>query len=353
MTFDSGHYVPVLKMKRGEKKALQLLERSIRVRLTPLIEVVEMDGKKTLAAHLDTAFKDFRETAALYPRYFLDAGEISPAGEEGAAGVFQRAARLGVAFTPVTGITRTVDVAPALAHRDGGLAIRLTRAEFEAGQLPDGLTAFIAKHYLRPEEVDLIADLGPVENMVADGIAMLTDGFLSEIPEPSRWRTLTVSGCAFPRSMWGVGKHSHALVDREEWRAWRDNLYSTRSGPIRLPAFSDCAIQHPDGVEGFDPLTMQVSASVRYALPEQWLLMKGESTRNVPPSEQFPKLAIQLAYGHLADHFAGPSHCKGCQGIQDAADGFPGFSAPETWRRLGTIHHLTQTVESLAGLTWP
>ena len=38
------------------------------------------------------------------------------------------------------------------------------------------------------------------------------------------------------------------------------------------PTFSDCAIQHPVGVEGFNPRTMQVSASVRYALPDQWLL---------------------------------------------------------------------------------
>jgi len=36
---------------------------------------------------------------------------------------------------------------------------------------------------------------------------------------------------------------------------------------------------------------MQVSADVRYTLPDDWLLIKGESTRNVAATQQFPRLA--------------------------------------------------------------
>ena len=72
-----------------------------------------------------------------------------------------------------------------------------------------------------------------------------------------------------------------------------------------------------------------------------------------PASVQFPNLAVQLVYGHLSHHFAGPGHCAGCQGMQNAADGHPKLGSAEAWRRLGTIHHLTRAVQTLQGLTWP
>ena len=41
MTFDGHHYVPVLKVKRGEKAALLAVQSSLRSRITPLLEIVE------------------------------------------------------------------------------------------------------------------------------------------------------------------------------------------------------------------------------------------------------------------------------------------------------------------------
>ena len=78
-----------------------------------------------------------------------------------------------------------------------------------------------------------------------------------------------------------------------------------------------------------------------------------ESTRFVPPREQFPRLAVQLVYGHLAPKYSGAYHCAGCGGMRDAADGLPRLASPEVWRRLGTIHHLTLTAESMRRLPWP
>ena len=210
--------------------------------------------------------------------------------------------------------------------------------------------AFLDQHGLEPEEVDLIIDLGAVEDLIAQGIVILTREFMSEIPSHERWRTFTISGCAFPKSMGGIERNSHELVPREEWIAWRDHLYVRRDSLPRLPTFSDCAIQHPSGVEGFDPRTMQVSAAIRYTCPDNWLLIKGESTRFTRPGAQFPALATRLVYGHLQGHFAGPDHCQGCASMKAAADGAPRFGSAETWRRLGTVHHVSTVIQGLDSL---
>lgn len=153
--------------------------------------------------------------------------------------------------------------------------------------------------------------------------------------------------------MGGVERNSYSRAERSEWNLWRGELYANRQNLPRLPTYSDCALQHPKGVEGFDPRIMQVSAAIRYTLPQDWLLIKGESTRTVPPSKQFPDLATQLVYGFFRRDFAGPSHCPGCDSMKAAADDAPGFGSAEAWRRLGTIHHVKSVVDGLNALLWP
>jgi hypothetical protein len=353
VTFGSNHYVPVLKVKRGEKAALLALAAPLCSRITPLLEIVERkaDTAPNIGKHLGTAFKDLASSVTPFGRCFLDAREIAADGAAAAAEVFQRAATAGIVFAPVTGLSRTADVAAAMAHRQHGLVLRLTRDEFEMGKLTTAIVRFLTTHGLSPEQVDLIVDLGAVDQMVADGIMALTDAFLADVPDHTRWRTLTVSACAFPMSMGGVERHSQSLVERGEWIAWRDGLYARRNSLARLPTFSDCGIQHPKGVEDFNPRTMQVSAAIRYALPDNWLLIKGESTRQTPPSEQFPVLATRLVYGHLRGYFSDPTHCRGCALMKDAADGAPNLGSAEAWRKLGTIHHMTTVMDELAVLS--
>ena len=353
MTFGSNHYVPILKLKRGEKAALGRVAPNRRSRITPLLQVVERTPDKAVEAHIETAFKDLAANAALYPRCFIDVQEIAADGPVAAAAVFDRASAAGIIFSPVTSVTRITDVAAALNNRQHGLALRLTRAEFEEGALAQRIATFLSTHQVTAGEIDLIIDLGAVEEMIADGVAALAGSFLAEVPHQEDWRTFTLSACAFPISMGGVERHSHDLVERVDWLAWRDSLYTNRGGLTRLPSYSDYAIQHPSGVEGFDPRIMQVSATIRYTTDEHWLLIKGESTRSVRPGEQFPELATRLVYGHLHSYFAGPGHCNGCKSMKEAADGVDGYGSAEVWRRLGTIHHLSKVIDGLDSLTWP
>lgn len=348
-----GHYVPVLKNKRGERQALRAVTAVVRSQVVPLLEFVECTAERAWPAYMSNSFRGLAETVRCYSRCLLDLRELSPHGEEAAREIFQRVATAGIAFTPVTGVSRTIDVRPALQHRSGGLALRLTRGELEAGRLGRAIGGFLIRHAIAPEEIDLILDLGSVTELVVPGVQALTAAFLSEVPESPRWRTFTVSASAFPLSMARVGRRSHDTVERVEWLAWRDGLFANRAGLQRLPAYSDAGIQHPRGVEGFDPKIMQVSAAIRYTAADAWLLVKGESTRQVPPRVQFPDLARQLVSGQHRRLYCGAAHCAGCAGMQAAADGAPRLGSPEKWRMLGTIHHITTAVEQLAALPSP
>ena len=354
MTLGPDHYVPVLKVKRGEKSALRAISPTLRPRITPLLEIVEKtDSNVTVGQHIDKAFQDLSDSVQTYPRCFLDAREMVSDGPQAAAEVFNRAAAESIAFTPVTGVSRTEDVSAALSHQANGVALRLTRQEFENGLLRRAIPRFMSQYGLTAEETDLIIDLGPVDDFVSAGVIALTNAFLAAIPDSALWRTFSISASAFPSSMGVVQRNSYALVERAEWIAWRDNLNAREDEIPRLPTFSDCAIQHPRGVEGFDPRIMQMSAAIRYTSLDEWLLIKGESTRVTRPSVQFPDLATQLVYGYLSDRYMGSTHCEGCESIRSSADGAAGLGSAEVWRRLGAIHHITTVVLELEALSGP
>ena len=120
MTFDSHYYVPVLKVKRGEKSALGQIASSLRPRIIPLLEIVERQPDSAIEKHLETAFKGLAESVWGYSRCFLDARKLAPDGPRAAASVFGRAADEGITFTPVTRVTSTVDVGAAFEHGTNG-----------------------------------------------------------------------------------------------------------------------------------------------------------------------------------------------------------------------------------------
>lgn len=355
-SFGASHYVPVLKTKTGEKKALANLDATLRPRLTPLMQLVESQRGADLNSHLRTCFKGLVDAVGTRG-CFLDALELGSMGPLAPVNAFALAEWLGMPFIPVTGIARiAADVQAAISYglSGRGVCLRLTRQDLESGGIAAGVANFLAISGLQPAQIDLIMDLGPIEEMVPAGVARMALLFLAEVPTHPAWRTFTLLGTAFPLSMGVVSRNSSALCDRVEWQSWRTRLHARRSLLQRLPTFGDYAIQHPRGVEGFDPQRMQASATIRYTTTsDAWLLIKGQGTRTVPPTQQFPLLATSLVSGPQAAQYLGSTHCSGCSEVAAAAAGQSGFGSPTVWRRIGTVHHLTIAVEQIAGLPWP
>lgn len=355
MNFSSNHYVPILKVKPAESEALKHLSPDLYKHITPLFEIVERKGDPApeLTKHIETALKRIHKSAHLFRRCFLDVRELEPDGHDVARTFFERALSAGINFTPVTGISRTVDVDAAKAFPVNGLAIRITKSDIDNGNLSRTIASFLKAHSLTPENIDLIIDLGPVDDRLAEGVSRLTDEFLSEIPFQTSWRTFTLSGCAFPKSMGILQSDTFKLLDRSEWMAWLNDLFRNRHTIQRLPTFSDCAIQYPTGVEGIDFSIVRPAPSIRYTLENEWLLLKGEGGQTQQlHTVQYPFLATRLTRGDLRSHYLGPEHCAGCKLMNDCSEGTPRLGSSGAWRRLGTIHHITMVVNRLVSLPW-
>lgn len=334
-------YLPVLKLKRAEKHALPKLERSIAARVVPLFEVVECAG--AIAPHLDKAFKALDLAVAPFRRFFLDCREIHSFGSAAASDAFARAAASRVPFVPVTSVTRSADVSAALSHRANGLALRLSRKEFESGVVTSATNRFLSKHGLSPGEVDLIVDLEAIDRMIAPGAQALLTGFLRDVPRKGEWRSVTVSACAFPESLGFVRANASGHAERLDWKIWEDLRANLSAfGLTQAPTFSDCGIQHRSGVEGLDFSKVKPAAAIRWTHGNGWHMEKGKSVRD-HGGEQFGDLAEKAIRATGARR----KHCAGCEALYRARTASKGFGSAEVWRRYGTVHHITSVVEAL------
>ncbi|MBL9039088.1 MAG: hypothetical protein JNG84_11270, partial [Archangium sp.] len=183
MPFPAKHYVPALKLKAAEKDALSVLAPSVKKGITPLLQVVENPQSKPLQKHIETAFKKIEGAVSGLARYFIDPVEIADSGKNGADLTFKKCSGLSVPYTPVAGPSRPVDLTLAAlqAVNRTGLAVRITRKEFESGTLASSVSKFLATHSLNPASLDLIVDLGAVDSMIADGVVALTEAFLAAV----------------------------------------------------------------------------------------------------------------------------------------------------------------------------
>jgi hypothetical protein len=352
---DQWHYVPVLKWKQGEQRALKEIEATVKGALTPLLEMTFTPDHDT--GNPAKPIEDLVEAAVgaivdNWPRgrsFFLDAGMfagvVGGAGRDGAAALFHEAAGLSLPFVPVVGLHRSAaELDAALGARSRGTCFRVSLDDFEAGSLAMTVDSFVKKHGLSLDDTDLVMDLGAFIEDRPGLMETLSRSFIAEVPSIEAWRSVTLVGSAFPASLAAVQTDGEMTVTRLEWLNWL-RLRTLKSS--RIPTFGDYGIQHPEGPENLDPRKITLSASIRYTLEKSWLIVKGRTQKASPFTEQFPALATRL---RRDPRYMGVMHCRGCGDVDQASQGAPNLSALTVWRRIGTIHHITATVEQIAAL---
>jgi hypothetical protein len=359
--FNHKHYVPILKGKAGELKALGTLSSPDKKRLTPLFEVTEPDWdydadtpKKTIDEHLAKLPEQIARRWGTTSRIFVDLGIIDPAdtmasGSHPVSHLFRELAHADVIAVPVTSPERDdmfqAAVAAEAATRGLGACFRVGGDVLDDPDLPAIITDMLGAVSLPPKDVDLVLDLRYIDPTWARRSAVLVAGLLHSLPHIPDWRTLTVASTAFPQSMMGVPV-GVTKMPRAEWTMWQA-IGAGRALP-RRPSFGDYAISHPEGLD-VDPRLMQASATIRYTIKDEWMILKGRGVRNVSAGgyQQFPALCKTLI---KLPEFSGSSFSYGDKYIFDCAQGTVSNGNLTTWRHVGTDHHMTFVVKQLASL---
>ncbi|MBX3360207.1 MAG: beta family protein [Phycisphaeraceae bacterium] len=364
MGFDQKHYVPILKAKAGELRALKEASDTVRRSITPVLEVTGVPSKyiegsddpmpsKSDDAHIKTVAQNIAKNWGAERPVFIDGFYIEdmatlPDGREPISAVLDYLRDESIKAVPVTGIDRYAEYTAAIAaaaEKDGcGLCLRLQEEDLASDDLAGQLKAALDHLNVKVGKVDLLVDYGPQVPPRSTIIPLI-----NSIPQIKEWRSFTLAASKFPVDMSEVSQYSTVELPREEWENWT-HLRARDDKLARVPTFSDYAINYPDPSD-IDPRKMRMSANIRYTWTTSYVIAKGEAMprkkdkdKKAPPAEQYPMLA-QAIINHKA--WCGPLFSWGDAYIQKCANKACVGGGTE-WRAVGTSHHLAFAVQQIA-----
>jgi hypothetical protein len=362
-------YIPILKGKAGELKALANLKQETAKVISPLVEfppvpVDFVEGQeepvaaKTIDQHVASVSKALADNLTNLSQLYVDGLYLEleddlASGQEPSAALFAALRDANVQFVPVCGLDRNesyiASVAECLAKDGRGLCLRITEADLEGtSELQAQIDAILTALSASPEQTDLVLDFGakvPAKSALPFQIHAL--------PHLEAWRSFTVAASSFPIDMSNVPRNTLVEMDRAEWGVW-NSLRSKTKTLTRMPDYGDYGINHPEIVE-IDPRLMRQSPNIRYTSEASFVIAKGAAYPRkkdkakfpgLTPAEQFPKLAagiIKHASWKKPEFSWGDSFIQSCSEKKCVG-------SPTDWRAVGTSHHISLVVQQLANL---
>jgi len=134
---------------------------------------------------------------------------------------------------------------------------------------------------------------------------------------------------------------------RREWRRFK-SLLSVLPETARCPAFGDYGTLHPLYEEPQDGC--RPSASVRYAVEDEWLVLRGYSIRD-KKAGGMGQFRGHAQYLSRLPEFSGSAFSPGDAYISARAKRGATTGNLTTWLSASMNHHLTLTSSSLAALS--
>jgi hypothetical protein len=354
-------YVPMLKGKEGEFSALEVLAPDIRPSVMPLIEIpgIPYDYAnerpvRTLAEHVDGISERLGRCWPNLPLYlhlpWFGEQERMGDGRVALESVLADCSNRGVKAVPVVWRQSSSDSLTAAGRYSEttgfGPCIRLRVEDFEEDTDLDAEINRLIKGLggIDANSIDLILyleDLGTEANRAL----LVTRSVFSMIPQKDQWKRVILAAASFPEDLSDVGAATTTTISRREWELWKALQRRPNILPRRDLIFGDYAIAHPVPKE-LDPRIMQMSASIRYTTPDEWLIVKGRNVRQYGFDQYFELCKTLIG----RPEYCGRDYSWGDRYIDDCANGMKGPGNATTWRKVGTNHHLTLVTRELAKL---
>lgn len=359
--------MPVLKGKEGEFKALEESPADLKLKLSPIIELVNYNPPKLSAEKLARRKKPLRNyddylsdnlknivgfwntdnplfiDTHLIPEHIL----IPSAKMSNIELIHTYLEDSGVVAIPVIhtnfSTTKIERYKKVIEKSERGMCLRLEGEDFDKEDLSTYIQSFLELYELKPDAVDLVLDYGFITSgLVLNMARSIAQTINKLIPHLDMWRSLTIVSGAFPIDLSNLKPDSINTLEKSDWKLWN----AIRSKKLkRLPAYGDYAIAHPIYTE-IDPTKITMSAGIRYTGADDWIVVKGRSVKTHKFS-QIHELAAKVVGLREYD---GPHFSQGDEWIHKCSVCLTGTGNASTWRQVGSNRHFHKVISLLSTL---
>lgn len=353
--YDENYYVPILKWKRGEQKALELIPIEQQNHLMPLLEIppipydyVNEKESKTIDQHVENICEQIKNSWHVQRPIFLDLSLIEDKvnmenGVHPFVYIYENAKEMNIDFIPVTSLNRNTlyneAVKEIINDNKLGLCVRLCDDDFD--DIEETLKGITDDYSIERKDIDLIIDFGYISPKDQNKTAVVAQVFINSIPHLEEWRSLTIAGTSFPETLSSIETGTTGTIPRTEWLIW--NQIITKNRTKITPQFGDYCVANPEIID-IDPRFMNMAANIRYTGEEDYIIFRGKSIKR-HGGQQNHALSEQVV-NH--SEYKGKDFCWGDKYIHDCSQKNCSPGNSETWRRVGTNHHLALVISQLS-----
>lgn len=355
-------YLPILKAKPGELKALANSKPSVSAKILPLFDVGRLSEQTRLA-------KRFSETSAVTCTYLdevaesiavvrkgghalVDAYQWPPnstteTGEHVISYIYGKLASLGVKMIPVIGYDRWDSTQYRLAMQqlevspEDYYCLRLDSHAIEDAAEPDffeeQLTAILDDLQIDPSRCTVLLDFGDISHASIEDILDQGTQIVTQL-DSFGFRRIATAGCSLPPTIDGAVKkpNSTGKVLRKEMLLWQ--MLRTQHPHINW-LFGDYGVRSPN--TGEDVVSPHTNGKIRHTIDKHFFIVRGHSVQIGAKGGQMYDLAKKLVE---SQNYLGPEFSWGDSQILQCSlgEGKPGNST--TWISIDTNHHIAYAI---------
>lgn len=378
--FDSKHYMPILKWKSAEMRALRDLSDEDKKYITPLVELVMpkvsspyKDKEKKIKKSpeeisVEVVFKFKSKRRNEIPEEILNSWGSGPIfvdfsllheGQhtarlkvESMNKIVPSCANIGLNLIPVINlndegvIKQTVSL---LSNKYGtGLCLRITSADLkEIEQLNQKIKDFLKTYGMVENNIDLLVDIKSIYKENSHYLRYVNQS--QKVVNLFKWRNLIFASGAFPEDLQECKFGEETFIPRSDWKSWLQYIYNNQLE--RALTFADYTIRNPIYKESDQFHTP--TSSIRYTIENDWMVMKGKKNQPV----------YYLAHANLLEasgYYSREGFSAGDLFVSKKAKHYPkymknpklkGTGNSADWIYAGINHHLVLTARQVASLS--
>lgn len=349
-------YVPALRWRAAESRALMRLGAKAKQRIVPYITIPEREfdfdswqPKKTIHEHVHPFVTRYEKKWGGRPAWIgvhpgIADGEMND-GRDVITYVFDGLRTLDNKIMPYIRLDakiRFIDSVAAIVRRDGqGVAIAARLADLMKKDAFSRIVSMFTLLGINEDEVDLIVDLGEPNFKPYDIFSVALIDALRRLGDLNRFRNFVIVSTAIPQTFKDIGKGQNVLP-RHDWLFFQTLLTKLPSG-MRRPNYGDYTIVHPD----FSPIDMRKiksSGKLIYTTSGSWWVRKGGAFRgNEVQMHEHCKLLVDEP-----GIFRGREYSYGDDYIAKCAIKEVSPSDLTRWKEVAINHHMAHVLDDLS-----
>ncbi len=326
-------YLPMLRSKAGEATALTNLTSASKDRMMPIIHLV----------HVPSPTYGEVVAKAWAGRVIALDGTFQSSVIGTATGFTHVFGQLGKGSAKVIPVVE-YDADPAylsVVKKAMGTFAPGVVVKVKPNRLKD-VTIWIASQGWSPSQVDLVVTLMEIAGYDPDMVASIAIKTISDhVPTPSPWRSITLSSSAAPKDM-GVMTPGRNNVPRYEWKVWKDVVSS-----LPFVDYSDFSTLTPELTDPPGYVMAKATVSVRYAVDDYWIVLKGKATTGKSGLAMTPQYRSHAKILQSDPEFNGLVGCWGDDRIEKIAKGTLSAGGRPQWAAYVASRHLSLIADRL------